>query len=118
METVDRNYPWTILVLEDDIIRSQQIREKVIQTWPKSQVKVKHHQDLNIDWGSVEAVISFSEFEPIISWIRNATLIPVLVYSDSTKLDLSQLLVKKSCFHQFHNAFSTLLNSSFSISFT
>jgi hypothetical protein len=118
MELVDRNYPWTILILDDDTTRSQQVREKVIQTWPKSRIDVKHHQDLNIDWGNIEAVISFSEFEPIISWIRNATLIPVLVYSDSSTLDLSHLLVKKSCFHQFHNAFSTLLNSSFSISFT
>lgn len=118
MKFADKNYPWTILILDNDSTRSQQVCEKIIQIWPKCKVEIKDHQDLNINWGTIEAVVSFSEFESIANWVKRTTLIPVLTYSDLASLDLSQLVIKKSCFCPFETAFSALLNSSFSISFT
>ena len=118
MDTVDRDYPWAILILDEDPERSEAVRQKILQAWPNSRIEVKRDNVVDVDWAGIEAVLSFSKFSSVVEWIRNATLIPVLVYSDASSLDLANVLVKKSCFHQFHKAFSTLLNCSFTISFT
>jgi hypothetical protein len=118
MDTADRIYPWTILLLEKDLKRAKAVRQKILSTWPNSKIEILRDATVKIDWAGVEMVISNSEFLSTIEWIKNATLIPTVVYSEPSSLNLSQLLGKKSCFHQLHGAFSTLLKCSFSSSLT